>query len=334
MKRTIVIGDISVKPGEIGFGKLEGPSLRNSQPVSLPLIVVNGASAGPTLWVEAAIHGLELPGIEVIRRLTREEVDPARLCGTIIGVPTANPYAFQAGVQFAPQDNVDAHAIFPGDPNKSLSYRLAHLIYTEGILNCDYFIDLHSNYWPAIMFLPVPVCTNKDVMQRTLGMAEAFGLPICEVKGSPGWPAARAQVEGKPAMVVELLYHGWVDRHSADVGVKGMLNVIKYLGMVEGKVEALPPSKVPPGWYGREFIYCSKGGIVTPKKDAGDRISAGEVVAVIRDIYGDIAEEVISPADGYVRTVLFGNLNQAVCAGDIMYSYMAIRPKETFFAIG
>lgn len=333
MKEPITVGKLTVKPGEMGCGAIECETLRDSRPVTMPVMVVNGAGEGPTLWVQAAIHGLELPGIEVIRRLVREEIDPKKLRGVIKAVPTANPYAYQANTQFAPQDGVDAHAVFPGDPGRSISHRLARLIYNEGILKSDYFIDIHSNYWPAIMFLPVPVCKNADVMKKTLEMADAFGLPVCEIKNVPGWPSACAQTEGKPAMVVELQYHGWVDRHSVEVGTRGMLNVLKRIGMLEGKEEAQPHMKVPSGWYGRGFIMCNQGGIITPLKDAGDHFLHGEVVAIIRDVYGDIVEEIKAPAEGYVRTVLFGNPNQAICAGEIVYSFMQIGPKEQFFAI-
>jgi len=333
MKNAIVTGDLRVEPGQIGLGKLEGPGGRTTEPTPIPLMVVNGAQDGPTIWIQAAIHGLEVPGIELVRRLVREVVDPKQLRGVIKAVPAINVYAYAAGQQFAPQDQVDAHAVSPGDPTRSISHRLARLIYEEGIMKCDYFIDLHSNYWPAIMFLPVPVGGTQEVVNRSVAMAEAFGLAICEVKNAPGWPSSRSQLEGKPAFVVELGYHGWVDQNSVEVGLKGMLNVLRFAGMLEGEIEKLPAQKVPPGYYGRGFIFSKHGGLVRPLKDAGDWISKGEVVAVIRDLYGDVVEEVTSPGDGYVRTVLFGNLNQAINAGEIVYSYMISGPKESYFVV-
>lgn len=334
MKRIIEVGGLRVKPGEVGFGQLDCTSLRDSQAVGVPIMVMNGTEEGPTFWIQAAIHGQEIPGIEVIRRLVREEIDPRKLRGTLLAVPTANPLAFQAGTQYAPQDNVDAHNVFPGNAGKSVSHQLAHLLYTEGIMKCDYFVDIHANCWPAIMFIPVPVHGDDGVVQKSVQMAEAFGgLPVCEARNVPGWPSAQAQAAGKPAFVVELLYLGWIDPEAVEVGVEGMKNVLKYLGMLEGASVPLPSQKVPTGRYGRQFIFSKHGGLVSPKKSAGDHMRKGDLIAVIRDPFGNIVEEVTSPAEGYVRTVLFGNPNQAICAGEVLYSYLEVGERDTFFIV-
>ena len=91
MSSKLTVGDVTVAPGEMAFGRLVPGRMAWSQELSVPLIVVNGAGDGPRLWLSAVVHGPEATGTEVIRRVLREALDPKKLRGSIIAVPIANP---------------------------------------------------------------------------------------------------------------------------------------------------------------------------------------------------------------------------------------------------
>lgn len=326
---------MDVRSGELEFGSLNVGKLRDGSAVSIPLMVMNGKSEGPVLWMDAAIHGNEIPGIEVIRRIMREEVSPKELKGKIAASPVLNPFAFQAGTNWTPlyegTGNADLHAVFPGNETGGLNEQVAHRIFAELIMKSDYYISFHSNYYPAIEFIPLTVCENRKVLAASIGMAQAFGLPLSEIRGATGWPVYNAQQTGIPAMIVELLAHGYLDERSIRIGVLGTKNVLRHLGMLEGEIEPLPDLKVAPGLYGRGFIYSKHGGLVHFLKGAGDWIEKGEVITFIRDVYGDKVEEVRTSVPGYIRTVLFGPHNEAVHSGGIIASILESDPNRNYF---
>lgn len=330
---NLQISDIDVAPGELKFGRLPVGQMRDGSLVSVPLMVMNGAYEGPRLWLDAAIHGDEIPGIEVIRRIMREEVNPKNLHGAIVAAPVLNPFAFQAGVGRTPllTGNPDAHAVFPGKPNGGVNERLAHRVFTQGILKCDYVIDIHSNFYPAVEFIPVTVCEDPEMLDASIELAEAYGLPLTEIKGAEGWPVLAAQREGKPAIIIELLSQGYFNERSIQIGVLGMLNVLRHLEMLEGEVKPLPDLTVPPGRYGRGFITSNTGGLVHFQKEAGEWVDAGELIAIIRDVYGDVVEEVEVPMQGYIRSLLFGPHIEAVREGGRIASMLEADPDRHYF---
>lgn len=124
---------------------------------------------------------------------------------------------------------------------------------------------------------------------------------------------------------------GYFDKRSINIGVLATLNALRHLKMLPGEVEPLPNLMVPPGRYGRGFVMSDSGGLVHFRKDAGDWLETGEVIAIIRDVYGDIVEEVRAPMQGYIRTILFGPHNEAVHEGGIIASVLEAEPNRRYF---
>lgn len=336
------IAGMTVGAGELKFGKLWAGQWRGGEAAWIPLMVMNGAREGPRLWVDTAIHGNEVVGIEVIRRLLREEVDPKELRGTIVAAPVVNPFAFHVGRRGNPLlydtlDTADVHAVYPGDPNGTLNDRLAHRVFSE-MVKCDYVVNLHTNTCPAVPFAGVATCEDRQVLEASVAMAEAFGLPVTEMRigrGAPimpaGWPILATQRAGKPTFIVELQYTGYMHEPSAIIGVLGLKNVLCHLGMLDGRITPLPNLKVPPGRYGRRFIMSNAGGLVHFRVSAGDWVDAGTPLAVIRDVYGDVVEEVRVPVRGYLRSLLFGPHNAAVYEGAIVAAILEVDPNRRYF---
>jgi len=332
MAKAITVGGITVSPGEIGFGKLMLEPLPDGAETFIPLIVLNGATDGPVLWLGADIHGNEIPGVEIIRRITREVVNPEELRGAIIGATVLNPYAFRLRQGYAPMDNLNLNAVFPGNPKGTISERAAHVIFTQGISRCDYAIDFHAATVIGMEFMCLPVCANPEIMRRSLDMALAFGFPLVELtrdmfgydRSLIGW----AQDTGKPGFVCEAKAQGMYVESSIQAGVRGVLNVMKHLGMLDGEIEPQTDIVGSGGTYRLFDLRPKKSGIVTFHVTGGQWVEPGDLIGVVRDPWGNELDRVTTPTRGWVRSV---TLNQIVYAGQIIATLLEPHPKETLW---
>jgi predicted deacylase len=321
---------LQVAPGEVGFGRLVPGRLMWSQPLEVPLIVVNGAHDGPRLWLSSCVHGPEATGAEVIRRVVREVVDARALRGSIVAVPIANPLSFQPATYETPEDALNLNEVFPGTMEGTITRRLAHVLFQEAV-QCDFIIDMHANPPPAMQFAIVPDVPDKNIVRRAWDIGTKFGLttrlmrevgPLQPGGKSIGGLVDCAAFEGVPGIIAELLYWYRIDPRSADVGTRGVLNVMKAMGMVDGPVEEQPVPVVAGELLGTD-ILCREGGLVYFAKDAGDAAEKGEVIALIRNPYGDVLEEIRAPVSGWVSAYPLSR-NQAALSGDLI-AYMIYR---------
>lgn len=342
----LAIAGLQIGPGQFARGTFQVGEWRGGLPATVPVMAMRGTLDGPVLWIDACIHGNEILNIEVIRRILREELSPARLRGTVVAMPVVNPYAFHVGTRGTSlvqdvMDVTDVHGVFPGTAEGTLNDRLAHRVFSE-MTKADYVINLHQNTAPAVPFTGVATCGTAAIQAASVAMAQAFGLPVTEMKVRPGqvtspvspmgWPTLATLSAGKPTFIVELPPTGYIHEPSVRLGVLGLLNVLRHLGMVDGKPEPLPDLKVPAGIYGRRLIVSNCGGMIRFYKDAGDWVDRGEYFAIIRDLYGDVRAEVASPVTGYLRTLLFGPHNEAIYEGAIVASVLVVDADARYFS--
>lgn len=325
--RMLEIAGISVPPGQRGRGKVACGELPDGTVIYQPLLVVNGASDGPLLWLGAGLHGTEVPGMEVIRRVTREAVDPQRLRGGIIAAPLLNPFSYHQHQMLTPQDGYNLNRVFPGDGAMLLSHRLAAQI-TQLVDPCDACIDFHANPTPAMQFSIVKHGGDEGLWERSLAMARAFGITTIQMiptheRHRTGTFTDYVQDRGKPCLVLELIAWRRFDPLSLDTGVRGTLNVMRLLRMLDDDVEPQRGVPIIEGSLSRIELTANRGGLVHPLKDAGDEIKEGETIALVRDLWGEVVEEVRSPRTGWLLAwPLLGN--QAVATGDIL-AFIAFR---------
>ncbi|RPJ32867.1 MAG: hypothetical protein EHM35_11105 [Planctomycetaceae bacterium] len=322
--KTVRVGNLVAEPSQIRFGGITCAYLPDGAPVVLPLIVVNGAMDGPVLMLSGAMHGLELIGTEVIRQVTREVVKPADLRGAIIAAPVLNPFAFHARSMTTPQDQLNINYVFPGGPDQSLSRRLADLILKELISRADYELDLHSNMTPSIPFTILHYAADEAVGAESRRMAEAVGFTLVDetekLPGqNPSWMMDWILAAGKPALVVELIDSRRINPVAARAGVRAVLNVMKLLGLLEGKIEPQVELPVLNGLCSRTEVTATRGGLVHLRKEAGDPVAKGEVLAMLYDAYGDLAEEVRSPVDGFVLAYPLRETQAAGTGTDVVF---------------
>jgi uncharacterized protein len=212
-------------------------TLANGMPLSLHLHTIAGAAPGPTLGISAAIHGDEVDGVLIVRELVRS-LDAARLTGTLRLLPVANPLALEAISRNTPIDNLDLNRVFPGARDGWLSEQLAHVIANEFIAGLDFYIDLHcGGTFPWVDYCYV---VNDEAFSRAF-LSELLYRPATM---QPGTTAAVAQDRGIPTVVVEIGggYHDQPE-HIRN-GVRGILNVLRRVGMLDGAPEQRPGQRL------------------------------------------------------------------------------------------
>jgi predicted deacylase len=284
------------------------------------------------LWLGAAIHGCEVPGIEIIRRVTREVINPDELRGAIIGATVLNPYALRHRLSDAPADPVNLNAQFPGDPGGTISQRAAHVILHQGLVHCDYAIDFHAATPIGMEFMCLPACQDPDIMARSLEIALAFGFPLVELTrdmfGYDRSLIGLAQDDGKPGFVCEVKARDRYVRSSIPHGVRGVLNVMKCIGMIKGEIEAQTELAGAGGTYRLVDFRPKKSGLVSFLVAGGQYVERGELLGIVRDVWGDTVDEIRSPTSGYIRTVTD---EQTVFAGRIIGTVLEPHPQETLW---
>ena len=238
--KALSFGDISIEPGEARRGKLGSIYLFDGTRVDLPLMAVRGKLDGPVFWMSAAMHGQELSGIGVIWEIMKQHIDPNTLRGTIVAAPLLNPLSFSGGTYFTPQDGYNMDHVFPGNPKGGLTDRLVSFVVEEGIKKADYLIDFHCNPEPAICFSKTVGPIDREPGRTSMKMAEAFGISNFQEDCSPstgvhtGTMDEAAALMGKPMIGIELIPWWRISPLMVKVGVRGTLNVLKMLGMIDG----------------------------------------------------------------------------------------------------
>jgi predicted deacylase len=295
--------------------------------VHLPVLVMNGVRDGPVFFVQGVAHGGELIGAEIVRRIMREEVSPNRLSGAIIGVPVANPLAFQWARRTTPIDDANLGNAFPGRPTGYTTERIATAIWEGALRKSNYMIDIHGNFPPCTAFILLGLSFGTDeTHKKAEKMAEAFGLTIVyspprggttEGMGGPHSESGLAMANGIPEIGIELIDARRVTPISVDLGVRGVLNVLKSLGMIEGKIEKQPAEYVwgPGRVENAGTITASRGGIVHFTAEVGKLVEEGGEIARVYNLYGDIVESLKMPYRGFIRAYTYRD-HQAVATGD------------------
>lgn len=287
-------------------------------PATLSVQVIHGRRDGPVVFVSAAVHGDEIIGVEIVRRLARS---PAlrRVAGTVLLIPIVNSFGFISHSRYLP-DRRDLNRSFPGSAKGSLAARLADLFLNEVVLRCDYGIDLHSAAINRIN-LPQIRVNPKDPKAREL--ADAFGAPIVlHSTLRDGSLRYAAKERGVPVLVYEAGEGLRFDEFAIRVGMKGVLRVLKHLGMIKGG--GVKNSDVPtPVSRKSSWLRAPEGGLLRALRTVGDIVKTGEAVGFISDPFGERESTVKATMDG----LIVGRTNLPVVnQGDALF-HVALLPK-------
>lgn len=291
---VLVIGDTAIRRGERANVDLPVADLYTSTSLSMPVKVIRGKKAGPVLFVSAAIHGDELNGVEIIRRLLkRKTLNSIR--GTIIAIPVVNVHGFLDQSRYLP-DRRDLNRSFPGSAKGSIAARLANMFLTEIVSKADVGIDLHTG---ALHRSNLPQIRANLDDSETLDLATAFGAPVIVNSNTrDGSLRACAAKKGMPILIYEAGQALRFDETGIRSGLRGIISVMRYMNM-------LPPLKKKASHKtvaarSTRWVRSSASGIVTGKVKLGSTIAKGQVLALISDPLGDEETRVLSPTDGIV----------------------------------
>jgi predicted deacylase len=287
------IGDVTVGPGR--RAKLELPIARlvSGTPVALPVILVHGAGDGPTMWLSAAIHGDELCGVEIIRRVLGQII-PKSLRGTIIAVPIVNVHGFNTGDRYLP-DRRDLNRSFPGSARGSLASRIADLIMTEIIERSSHGIDLHTGSDHRTNLPQVRGdLDNPDV----LAFARTFAAPLSlHAKTRDGSLRAAATEAGATVLLFEGGEADRFDETAIQAGTDGVLRCMAAIDMIDHAPD--PPRSTRFSRRSR-WMRASRSGIMHLDTALGDQVERGQRLATIHDPYGTRLGSVTARSSGII----------------------------------
>lgn len=306
---VFVLGDLSVKPGEIVSGYLVVPPA-DDPGCEIPVTVINGKNKGSVLALVAGVHGYEYPPILALFRL-KERIDPDRLSGTLILVHIANPPGFQKRiVYYNPYDWKNLNRVFPGDPGGTSAQRIANVLVENVIQKSGYLIDLHcgDGNEALIPYTYWMLSDDQKMNEVSREMALAFGIKHIIIDSSrtkeitdSRYLGNTAILHGKPAITTESGYLGKTDEVSIVRNVTGIVGVMRYLKMIDG-----PPSPVEePIWIDRyEVVYSDSDGLFYPLTKMGYHVEEGEQVGYVMDFLGEKKTVYRAPFSGILLYII------------------------------
>lgn len=309
------VGDLTARPGERVSGMLPVPRGADAD-VSLPVTIVHGSRPGPVVGLIAGNHGYEYPPILALQRL-RERIDPARLRGTLVLVHVANPPSFFGRTVYtSPIDGKNLNRMYPGDPDGTVSQRIAWTITREVIERSDYVLDVHGGDGNESLrpFVYMPVTGKPDLDRAIRDLALAFGLDHIVVdRDRVDDPEASlycdrtATSRGKPALTVESGYLGGRDEASVALLVNGIAGVLRHLDLIDHSDLMGGETSVvehPIFLETTQVLTSPETGVLTPLVERGQTVAAGTPLARISDLFGEPLAVVRAPFAGEVLYVV------------------------------
>ncbi|MDN6180075.1 MAG: M14 family metallopeptidase [Halomonas subglaciescola] len=286
----------SIAPGSRRQVDVPVARLYTHTPLHIPVEVVHGRREGPVLLVCGGIHGDELNGVEIVRRLLRVKAI-AGLRGTLLAAPVVNVFGFLQQTRYLP-DRRDLNRCFPGSEVGSLGGRIAALFREQIVDHATHIIDLHTG---AIHRTNLPqIRAQITPHSETERMADAFGAPVVlNADLREGSLRHYAQQQGIPVLTYEAGEALRFDEWAIAPGVSGILRVMRRLGMLSGEHRRRLPAPAELA-NGSGWARAPIDGILRPLVNLGDRVAQGQVLGKVADPFGNEEGEVLAVADGIV----------------------------------
>lgn len=307
-----------VMPGTSKHLSWVATELFEGVPVSTPILVVNGSAPGPTLCLTAAIHGDELNGIEVVRRVMHD-VSADKLSGRVIGVPIVNLQGFRRGSRYLP-DRRDLNRYFPGNPKGSAASRIAYSFFREVIVHCTALVDLHTGSFERANLPQLRAdLRDPDIVTLTQGFGGTVIVHSGPAEGTLRYAAAAA---GIPAVTLEAGGPSELELAEVKHGVKGIETLLNTLGMVR-KTRLWSESE--PVYYRSSWVRANRGGILLSDVGLGSTVREGDLLGTITDPISNESTRVYSP---YTGRVIGMARNQVVMPGFAAF-HLGIQSDQT-----
>lgn len=304
------IGGESIPAGERRTLALMLPGQSAYTPMSVPVHVIHGRREGPVLFLSAAIHGDEINGIEIIRRI-RHTKALNRLKGTLICVPIVNVFGFFNHTRYLP-DRRDLNRSFPGSAHGSLAGRLAKLFASEVVDRATHGIDLHTGANHRVNLPHIRANLDHPESAR---LARAFGAPVTvDANLRDGSLREYGMSRGLPMLLYEAGEGLRFDALSIRGGVRGILNVMRALDMLPPRAAHKEAKSIESR--ASQWVRAPMAGLFRIVAPLGTRVISGQTIGRIADAVGDNETEVLSPVTG----IIIGRTNNPVVnEGDALF---------------
>jgi uncharacterized protein len=322
MRARIAIRDVAAASGEKVQGWLTIGETA-SGPLRMPLVLVNGRDDGPILCATAGVHATEYAPIDAVMRLLRM-LDPQRLRGAVIGVPVTNMRMFEHRTAFtSPLDGLNLNRIAPGRRDGSISEMLADILLREVIASAQYHIDFHAGDLgeQLLPFAGYSLTGNRELDTQGEALARAFtprlislGTEDNTLPPFPGSLNFAATRRGVVSILAEAGGNGTLEERDVQIHLDGAENVMRYLDMIDGRAQDGPRVAAK----SRTVVRAQRSGLLRLKVAIGDTIAAGQEVAEIVNVFGDVVERVTSSGAGVAGLIW---THKVVNTGDPIVRY-------------
>lgn len=308
---ALEVRGIRAESGTVVRGWLEISELYDGSPVRIPVAVVNGAADGPVVWIQNGVHGDEYVGLGAIQRLLTD-IDPRQVKGAIVFVPVLNVLAFRAGHRSAPQDGMDMNRVYPGKPLDQAMHLFAHseivvdTVFSEIKRLANAVLDLHDGGWMGVMAPYVqyfvsggPVDAKSRELARVTGMDIVWESPASFIADKAPNSLKTATIPlGIPSLTLEAGGEGRLDPVAVERMYRAVRSALVAAGVLPGQ-ELVRQGKPLLATVGH-WIRPRRGGVFWPQVRPGSLVRQGELLAVVRDVFGEEVERLLAPVDGVV----------------------------------
>lgn len=295
MSQELIIANTAIKPGQRKRLFLDVAKLYDFTDMNIPIEVVRGKEDGPILFVSGAVHGDEINGVEIVRRLLSKKA-LKNIKGTLIAVPIVNVYGFNTNSRYLP-DRRDMNRSFPGSKNGSLAGQMAYTFMTEVVEKCTHGIDLHCAAINRVNLPQIRACLEDPIV---LKMAEAFKVPvILDSEIRDGSLRATAMERKIPTILFEGGEALRFNEKTITSGLKGVLSVMREIGMLKPLKNKTMPHNV---YVARSshWLRAPHSGILSTKVALGARVKKNQILGVVSDPFGREKHEIIARRTGIV----------------------------------
>jgi len=314
MTEQLTVGTQVFEPGSRGVVELPVTTDLDGNNIKVAVHVLAGAKPGPTLALLSTLHGGEWQSIEIIKRVV-ERLDPQEMSGNLLGLPVGNPVALGQLTRNTPDesDNADLNRVFPGHYTW-IAEQLASVIANEVFALADGMIDFHMGLWGASLTAVLYATDYPEaaVVESSRAMARAFGWPCIHEGHVMGvFPGPRSSigyfggVMGRPCIATEIGGAGFdrsLEETWLEANVKGTLNVMKHMGILEGEPEVPEKYLV---FQKRHRVNPSKGGYLFPKIEPERLLTEVEEGELLGTVVSPYTFEEMERLESPVHGVLF-----------------------------
>lgn len=306
--KELTIADVSIHPGEFKEININIARLPSHTVIDTPIYVYRAPQDGPVLALMAGMHGDEINGMEIVRRVLDRGINRVKR-GAVICMPIINVYGFLNYSREVP-DGKDINRSFPGNKSGSLAARVAWHVTHDIIPNIDYGVDFHTGGAMRTNY-PQVRCVMQE--KTNVALAEAFHAPF--TIDAPFRPHSLRQTAAKKGKNI-IVYEGGesmrLDQDAIDEGIHGTLRLMKHLGMVDDAPQPREENRVI---WSSSWVRARNAGLFQPSVKCGAVIQKDETVGNLTDPFGEFKEKIKSPSTGYVVGL---NNNPVVNAGDAL----------------